>query len=118
MNRDELIAALRAFADDRNWGQFHTPKNLVMALSGEVGELTEIFQWLTPDESSAITDHPDRAARVAEELADVYAYLLLLADRLGISLDDALTSKIAVNTEKYPINRAYGNATKYNERPH
>ena len=77
-------------------GSFHNPKNLVMALSGEVGELTEIFQWLTPAEAAAVMDEPKEAAHVREELADVFAYLLRLSDLLDVDLTSALESKIGV----------------------
>lgn len=110
---DELQTRLKNFAVARDWEQFHTPKNLVMALSGEVGELTEIFQWLTAEESSSIMDTPESAARVREELADVYAYLLQLANQLGVNLNDALNDKIAVNEAKYPADRVRGSAAKY-----
>jgi NTP pyrophosphatase (non-canonical NTP hydrolase) len=79
---DELQLRIREFARERDWEQFHTPKNLAMALSGEVGELVEIFQWLTPEEAAAVMESP-RAGDVEDELADVVIYLLRLADVLG-----------------------------------
>ena len=111
----DLQARLRDFAAARDWERFHTPKNLTMALSGEVGELTEIFQWLTPQQSSAVMSSPDRAAHVQEEMADVLAYLLRLADVLGVDLEAALVEKIAANGAKYPIEASRGRADKYNE---
>jgi len=110
-----LTQKLRDFADERDWNQFHDPKNLSMALVVEAGELVEIFQWLTPEQASSVMDDPKKAAAVREELADVYGYLLRVADLLGVSLHDALEAKIAVNAEKYPVEKARGNATKYNE---
>lgn len=115
----EGIAALQGrlsdFAKDRDWGQFHTPKNLAMALAVEVGELLEFFQWATPGESAAIMDDPASAARVREELADVFAYLLRLADVLGVALDEALLDKIRVNGAKYPVDRSRGTSRKYTD---
>jgi NTP pyrophosphatase (non-canonical NTP hydrolase) len=109
---DGLTAALRRFADERDWGQFHTPKNLVMALAGEVGELIEHFQWLTPEESAEVTADPTRAAGIAEELADVFIYLVRLADVLGVDLGDAARAKLEANAQRYPADRVRGSADK------
>jgi dCTP diphosphatase len=98
----ELQDALAEFARERDWGPFHTPKNLTMALAGEVGELMEIFQWLTPEESAAVMDDPERATSVRHEVADVLAYLLRLADILDIDPAEALTDKMVLNAHKYP----------------
>jgi len=97
-----LQGLLREFAAERDWEPFHTPKNLAMALSGEAGELTEIFQWLTPAESSAVMTDPAQAVQVRDEIADVFAYLLRLADVLGVDLETALTEKMVKNAVKYP----------------
>jgi len=107
----ELRDALRRFAEARDWQQFHTAKNLVMALSGEVGEVTEHFQWLTP-EASVMLDDATRAD-VALELADVLLYLIRLADVLDIDLGDAAQRKMTLNAERYPADKARGVATKY-----
>lgn len=107
---------LEGFAERRDWNQFHTPKNLAMALAGEVGELVEILQWLTPEESASISNDPAEKKRVAEELADVAIYVLRLADKLGIDLEEAIEAKMALNEERYPVDLAKGNATKYNRR--
>jgi dCTP diphosphatase len=112
---EDLQAQLRQFASERNWEQFHDPKNLVMALSGEVGELTEIFQWLTPAESTVVMDDPERAAHAKEELADVFGYLLRLADLLDVDLISALDAKIESNNSKYPVEKSRGSARKYTE---
>jgi len=98
-----LQRQLREFAAERDWEQFHSPKNLVMALAGEVGELTAIFQWLTPDESADIMAQAASATRVREEMADVFAYLLRLSDVLGVDLEAALADKIVKNAVKYPV---------------
>jgi dCTP diphosphatase len=111
--RDELASltsALRAFARERDWGKFHSPKNLAMALSVEVAELLEHFQWLTERESSEIS----RAARseIADEAADVQIYLLMLADKLQIDLVRAVEDKIERNRARYPVEQARGVAKK------
>ncbi len=105
-----LQARLRAFASARDWEQFHSPKNLAMALAGEAGELIEIFQWLTAEESSRLSD--EDLSRVADELADIQIYLLRLVDVLGLSLADAVDAKIRRNEDRYPVERSMGNATK------
>ena len=115
MTITELQDTLRAFAHERDWEKFHTPKNLAMALTGEVGELVELFQWLTPQESEAIMGDPRRAQQVRNELADVFGYVLRLADVLGVDLSDALRDKIDTNGAKYPVQKSRGNALKYNE---
>ncbi len=103
----------REFVRERDWEQFHTPKNLVMALSGEVGELVEHFQWLTPDESARITEEPEAATAVADEMADVLVYLLRLADVLNVDLAAAVATKVDKNRAKYPVETARGRARKY-----
>jgi NTP pyrophosphatase (non-canonical NTP hydrolase) len=110
-----LQGDLRDFAAEREWEPFHTPKNLVMALANEAGELLEIFQWLTPEQSLAVMDEPSVAEHVGEEVADVFAYLLRLCDVLGIDLEHALLDKIQKNARKYPVEQARGKAAKYTE---
>jgi NTP pyrophosphatase (non-canonical NTP hydrolase) len=110
-----LQQRLRAFAAERDWEQFHTPKNLVMALAAEVGELGDLFQWLTPEESWDVRGEGVRRSRVEEEMADVLGYLLRLADVLDVDLEQALTAKMAVNAQKYPLHLARGNARKYTD---
>lgn len=113
---EELKNKLRGFAKDRNWDQFHTPKNLVMALNGEVGELNEIFQWLDNENSKIDNLSEKDIARCKEEIADVFLYLIRLADKLEIDLIKEAYSKIEVNSKKYPIDLAKNNAIKYNQR--
>lgn len=110
-----LAQALKQFAADRNWAQFHSPKNLVMALSGEVGELNEIFQWLSEDASKSAAHNPDTAQAVEEELADVLMYLVRLASVLGVDLDAAAQRKLRLNGEKYPVEKARNTAKKYDQ---
>jgi NTP pyrophosphatase (non-canonical NTP hydrolase) len=98
-----LQRRLARFAEARNWEQYHTPKNLVAALSVEASELVEIFQWLTPQESADVMADPDTAHRVRDEVADVLAYLLQLCEVLGIDALAALSAKIDRNEERFPV---------------
>lgn len=97
----QLAAEMRDFVKARGWERFHTPKSLTMALSVEAAELMEHFQWLSPEESDALTD--SERVEVGEEIADVLHYLLLLADRLEIDVARAVRQKMAKNAEKYPL---------------
>ena len=112
VDADALAAALEQFAEERNWQQFHSPKNLVMALSGEVGELSDIFQWMTQDESKAAARDPQTAHHVREELADVLLYLVRLASVLGVDLNQAAADKLKANALKYPVALVYGSSRK------
>jgi NTP pyrophosphatase (non-canonical NTP hydrolase) len=96
-----LESALTEFARVRNWERFHTPKNLAMALSVEVAELVEIFQWKTEAESQAVM-HSDEAEHVRQELADIALYLVRLSSVLGVDLDAAIQAKLVINAQKYP----------------
>jgi NTP pyrophosphatase (non-canonical NTP hydrolase) len=108
-----LQQQLRDFAREREWEKFHAPKNLAAALSVEAGELLEHFQWMTETESRSLS--PEKCAVVAEELADVFLYLLMLSDRLQIDLVEAARSKVVSNERKYPVALAKGNSRKYTE---
>jgi dCTP diphosphatase len=105
----DLQARQREFAAARDWEQFHTPKNLAMALAGEVGELLEIFQWLTPEQAAAVMEG-DRAADVEDELADVFIYLTRLADVLAVNLAAAATAKLQRSEHRYPADIVRGRA--------
>ncbi|WP_027933037.1 nucleotide pyrophosphohydrolase [Amycolatopsis thermoflava] len=105
MTLDDLQRRLAEFAAAREWQRFHTPKNLVMALSGEVGELTALFQWLTPAESASVLDDPATRAAVLDELADVTIYLARLADVLGVDLLEAAEAKVNHNESRFPVDR-------------
>lgn len=107
----ELRDQLRHFAAARDWQSFHTPKNLAMALAGEAGEVIEHFQWLTAEQSAALD--PAQREAVALELADVLLYLVRLADVLGVDLAAAAQRKLAINAERYPVDKARGRADKY-----
>jgi NTP pyrophosphatase (non-canonical NTP hydrolase) len=110
---DDLRLRLRAFAAARDWDQFHSPKNLAMALIVEAAELVEHFQWLTEQESAALP--PEKAAAVADELADVLVYVVRIADKLDVDLGKAVSEKMARNEAKYPADRVKGSARKYTD---
>ena len=114
MDISKIQNQLQKFAVDRDWEQFHTPKNLVMALSVEASELVEIFQWLNAEESNS----PDQrqTEEINSEVADIAMYLLRFCSVLGIDLEKAIESKLERNAEKYPVNLSKGNAQKYNQR--
>ncbi|MGB5131452.1 MAG: nucleotide pyrophosphohydrolase [Steroidobacteraceae bacterium] len=109
----ELKERLREFVAERDWDQFHSPKNLAMALSVEAAELVELFQWLTEEQSAALD--ADRRRRAAEEMADVLWYLVRIADRLDIDLLQAAGEKLERNAARYPAERVRGQARKYDE---
>jgi dCTP diphosphatase len=110
----DLTAQVRAFADARDWQQFHSPKNLAAAMTVEAGEVLEHFQWLTEVESETLS--AEKRSQVELELADVLIYLVRLADRLGVDLIAAAARKIAINAQKYPVDQAKGSNKKYTER--
>jgi NTP pyrophosphatase (non-canonical NTP hydrolase) len=99
---EELTAAIREFARERDWERFHTPKNLAMALSVEVAELVELFQWLTPEESASLADHPEGRASIEDEIADIAIYVLRLADVIGIDVAAAMAAKMGRNELRFP----------------
>ena len=104
----DLRDAVRKFAEERDWDQFHSPKNLATALTVESGELLEHFQWLTVEESRAVVDQPHRLADVGEELADVICYALALANELKLDLSQIVRDKMAKNEAKYPADEFRG----------
>lgn len=104
---------LAEFASERDWDKFHSPKNLSMAMSVEAGELVEIFQWLTEEESRSLSHK--QQLRAEEEIADVFLYLLRIADKLNVDLVKAANEKLAINANKYPVEEIYGSAKKYTE---
>ncbi len=110
---EELIRQIREFARERDWEEFHSPKNLAMALSVEVAEIAEHFQWLTQTESNNLDR--GKLAEVEEEIADVLIYLTRLADRLGIDPIEAARKKMRINAKKYPVEKSKGKAAKYSE---
>src|SRR5258706_16109816 len=117
MARRELITLrdkLRRFTLERDWGGYHSPKNLSMALAGEVGELLEHFQWLTEEQSKHLPS--ETLHEVELEMADVLLYLICLADKLGVDLLDVASRKIQLNARKYPIDQVRGSLKKYTDR--
>jgi NTP pyrophosphatase (non-canonical NTP hydrolase) len=110
---DGLRDALRAFAEQRDWDQFHSPKNLATALSVEASELLEHFQWLTEEQSRALSS--EKAKEVALEMADVLLYLVRLADKMNVDLIREANAKIEINASKYPAEKVRGSSRKYTE---
>jgi dCTP diphosphatase len=109
-----LRQQVAAFAQDRDWDQFHSVRNLILALVGEVGELSEIVQWVSDDKIDELLKSGGRE-RLAQELADVLIYLVRVADKSGVDLANAVSEKLAENDAKYPRDKARGNAKKYTE---
>ncbi len=114
LNLKELTLELAQFAREREWEKFHSPKNLAMALGVESAELMEHFQWLTEEESRAITD-PKKKQAVAHEMADIFVYMMRIVDLMGIDFKASLYEKMKLNAEKYPADLVKGSAKKYSE---
>jgi len=112
---DELVARVVSFRDERDWAQFHHPKDLAVSIAIEAAELLELFQWKDPEEVREQLAAPAGRQRAGEEMADVLILLLSAADAIGVDLYEATLAKIAVNAEKYPVEKAKGNARKYDE---
>lgn len=110
---EQIKFYLREFAQRREWTQFHSPKNLAMALSVEVAELLEHFQWLTETQSEQLNE--EQLKPIAEEIADVQLYLIRLADRLNVDIPTAIAAKTVINEAKYPVEKVKGSAKKYTE---
>ncbi len=110
---DSLNERIRKFVEDRDWEQYHSPKNLAMAMIVEASELVEIFQWMTEEESHNL--EPDKLRRVEEEIADVTVYLMRIADQLNINLYEAIDRKLNLNEKKYPADLVRGKSKKYSE---
>lgn len=113
VNIEHLTELVRVFAQSRDWEQFHSPRNLVLALMGEVGELAAEFQWVSDENLTEKLKHQDFVDTVGSEMADVLSYLLRLADVLNINLAQALQSKVSLNESRYPVDRARGSSEKY-----
>jgi len=114
MDLNQIQADLAKFAQDRDWGQFHSVRNLCLALMGEVGELAELLQWVDDNDISEFLASGGRE-RLGEELADVLFYLVRVADVAGVDLSSAVQAKLEENSLKYPVEKSKGNAKKYNE---
>lgn len=111
----EIKSRVLAFAQERDWEQFHAPKNLSMALAAEAGELMEHFLWVTPEASRTIVQDPAMRRKIEEELADVVIYALEFANMTGIDVAAAIEAKMAANAAKYPVEKAKGRSAKYTE---
>jgi len=111
----ELKSRILEFAREREWEQFHSPKNLAMAMAAESGELLEHFLWMGSEESRACVDDPKRLEQIRQELADIFIFGLELANMTGIDVAKAIESKIAINARKYPVEKARGRSAKYTE---
>ena len=116
MDIKQIQKKLQEFSENRNWDQFHSPKNLAMALSVEVAELVEIFQWLDNEQSLVHNLDSSSLKFLKEELGDIMIYTIRLADKLNINLEEAIHNKIEINDEKYPIELSKDNAIKYSRR--
>ena len=110
---EQIKSRLREFAAERDWDQFHSPKNLAMALIVEAAELVEHFQWLTEEQSQTLP--LEKLAEVEQEIADIQIYLIRLADKLGVDMEKAVNAKIELNEKKYPADKVRGSAVKYND---
>ena len=111
----ELTNLVRTFAEARDWGQFHTPRNLALALAGEVGELAALLQWVPDGEVEKWLNDQGNRDELGAELADVFAYAFLLADACQLDVRDIVMAKIRVNEQKYPVEKSRGSAKKHNE---
>lgn len=114
MDLEVLRKRLEIFASERDWDQYHSARNLLLALVGEVGEVSELLQWVDDDSVQEYLSSGGRE-RLGEELADVLMYVVRLADKSGVDLDAAIEAKLALNAVKYPVGRSKGSAKKYNE---
>ena len=111
----ELKELVAKFRDERDWKQFHNPKDLAISINIEAGELLELFQWKTGDEVEADLRDPDRLRRLREEVADIVVYCLNMSDTVGFDLAEAIREKLAQNAAKYPAEKARGSAKKYTD---
>ena len=112
MDIKKLNETVDEFVEERNWEQYHTPKNLVMALSGEVGELNECFQWLNDADIEDVKNSPEKLIPIEHEIADVFIYLIRIANKMGIDVEDAVYKKMEINRLKYPAESNQGVVNK------
>ncbi|WP_075180200.1 nucleotide pyrophosphohydrolase [Neptunomonas phycophila] len=110
---EKMRQIMREFSDSRDWGKFHSPKNLSMALSVEVSELIECFQWMTEEQSNSLS--PEQLENISDEIADIQLYLVRFADKVGIDIGSAVDKKIEKNELKYPADKVKGSSKKYSE---
>ena len=109
---EDLVTLLRRFVSDRDWSQFHDPKNLAMLVGSEAGELVAEYRWVANADADAFSQQPDARARIAAEIGDVGLGLLLLCDRIGLDLVAAMRKKLAANEQKYPVETSRGHAER------
>ena len=112
---EDLLKKIQAFSDERDWSQFHTAKNLIIAVSAEVGELAEVVQWKSDQEAAEYLNTPEGKSKLSEEVADVAIYLLRICQQQNLNFIDIVNKKMQVNAEKYPVGKSKGSAKKYNE---
>lgn len=115
MDISRIRSEVSKFIEERDWDQFHSIKNLSMALNVESSELLEIFQWKTESDSNTVASSPELKTKVSDELADIFVYLLRIADKSHIDLEEVVLKKIQKNALKYPVEKSKGSAKKYNE---
>ena len=115
INVEKISGEVNKFIEDRSWDQFHSIKNLSMALSVEVSELVELFQWLKESESNETSSKPELKEKVEDEVADIFIYLMKISLKANINIEEAVFRKIQKNSEKYPIDKAKNSSKKYNE---
>lgn len=115
MDLEKITRRVQAFSTDRNWDQFHSVKNLSMALSVEASELVEIFQWMSEADSNEVWKNNEKYQELKDEVADVFIYLLRIAMKTNIDLEEVIHAKMEKNEVKYPVDKAFGNSKKYNQ---
>ncbi len=115
LDLEKLNTAITKFSNERDWDQFHSVKNLSMALSVEASELLEIFQWMKEEESNKVCDDPATLSKVEDEIADIFIYLLRIVNKTGVDLEKIALHKLKKNAEKYPVDLAKGNSKKYSD---
>lgn len=115
MNTEKIFADIDQFVTEREWDQFHSVKNLAMALSVECSELVEIFQWMEKADADDVKNNPEKIAKVRDELADIFFYLLRIVKKTDTNLEEALLQKMEKNKKKYPVDKARGSIKKYTE---
>ena len=115
INYSMLEKKIFEFSDDRQWEQFHSIKNLSMALSVESSELVEIFQWMTEIQSNNVANDNVKFPKVRDEIADIFIYLIRISSKLNINLEEAVLNKMETNIAKYPVEQFIGSSKKYNE---
>jgi NTP pyrophosphatase (non-canonical NTP hydrolase) len=115
IDTQKIDQVVSQFIHDRDWDQFHSIKNLSMALSVEASELVELFQWMKEEESNLVSSNEKLKARVSEELADIFVYMFRIAQKANVDLEEAVLAKVQKNSDKYPVEKARGSAKKYSE---